>query len=258
MTHSQGMLAGKVVMITGASSGIGAAAARVFSAEGARVVLMARNPEPLEALAREITATRGPAHAVAGDVTSAQDVRRVVEAAVETYGRLDGAFNNAGWGAPRTPLHLTEDSEYDRVFDVNVRGVWNCLRRQIPAMIATAGGGAVVSSSSTAGVVGHFLPGAPYIAAKHAVIGLTKAAADQYGSQGIRANVLAIGATRTELLQEALDQYPGLEDRLASESMVGRLAEPEEVARAAAWLLGDGSSFVTGATVPVDGGVTAR
>ncbi|WP_234376839.1 SDR family NAD(P)-dependent oxidoreductase [Streptomyces sp. TP-A0356] len=257
MADRDGVLAGKVVMITGASSGIGATAARVFSAEGASVVLMARREGLLDELAHEITAADGTALAVAGDVTSARDVRRVVDAAVDACGRLDGAFNNAGSGSPRTPLHLTDDAEYDRVFDVNVRGVWNCLREQIPAMISSAGGGAVVNSSSTAGLVSHHLPGAPYIAAKHAVIGLTKAAADQYGDRGVRVNALAIGATRTELLQTALDRYEGLEDRLAAESMVRRIAEPYEVARAAAWLLGDGSSFITGATVPVDGGVTA-
>ncbi|MEU5050627.1 SDR family oxidoreductase [Streptomyces sp. NPDC021096] len=254
----QGMLAGKTVMITGSSSGIGAAAARLFTAEGAAVILLARRRELLEKLAAELNAAGGAATAVTGDVTVAADVARAVAVAVETHGRLDAAFNNAGWGTAREPMHLMDDADYDRIMDVNVRGVWNCMRQQIPAMLENPGGGAIVNTSSTAGLVAPGVPSAPYIAAKHAVIGLTKAAADEYGSQGIRVNTLAVGVTRTELMQQGFDQNPGVEALLTGGSMLPRVADPVEIAHAAAWLLADHSSFVTGATVPVDGGFTAR
>ncbi|MEV5237738.1 glucose 1-dehydrogenase [Streptomyces cinnamoneus] len=257
MNAQQGMLAGKTVMITGASSGIGAAAARLFSAQGAAVILMARRAEKLQELADELNAQGGTATAVTGDVTVAADAARAVEVAVERHGRLDAAFNNAGWGTAREPMHLMDDADYDRIMDVNVRGVWNCMRRQIPVMLEN-GGGAIVNTSSTAGLVAPGVPSAPYIAAKHAVIGLTKAAADEYGAQGIRVNTLAVGVTRTELMQQGFDQNPGVEALLTGASMLPRVADPVEIAQAAAWLCADHSSFVTGATVPVDGGFTAR
>ncbi|GHF44059.1 2,5-dichloro-2,5-cyclohexadiene-1,4-diol dehydrogenase [Streptomyces mashuensis] len=252
------MLAGRTVMITGASSGIGAAAARLFVAEGAAVVLMARRAGRLHELAAELTAAGGAATAVPGDVTVAADAARAVEVAVETYGGLDAAFNNAGWGTARTPMHLMDDADFDGIMDVNVRGVWNCMRQQIPVMLENPHGGSIVNTSSTAGLVAPGVPSAPYIAAKHAVIGLTKAAADEYGSRGIRVNTLAVGATRTELMQKGFDENPGVEEFLTGGSMLPRVAEPVEIAQAAAWLCADRSSFVTGATVPVDGGFTAR
>lgn len=251
---SGGLLHGKRIMITGASSGIGEAAARLFAAEGAAVVLMARREKILCDLAEEIHASRGRAIAVAGDVTSAEDVDRVVSAAVEVFGGLDAAFNNAGWGAKGAPLHETEDSAYDQIMDVNVRGVWNCLRRQIPLMLEQRTGGTIVNTSSTAGV---FATGAlaPYVAAKHAVLGLTKAAAAEYGARGIRVNALVVGSTRTELTEASIRSRP--ERPVASRAIQRRLADPSEVAQAAAWLCSDRSSFVTGGAVPVDGGCSA-
>ncbi|MEE1930422.1 SDR family oxidoreductase [Streptomyces sp. TRM 70351] len=244
-------------MVTGASSGIGAAAARLFSAEGAAVVLTARRGAELERLAGELTAAGGSALAVPGDVCSSDDVRRVVEAAVERFGRLDAAFNNAGWGTPRTPLHLLPDEEYDAIMDVNVRGVWNCLKHQIPVLLDNASGGSIVITSSAAGVAAPAVPSAPYVAAKHAVIGLARAAAHEYGSRGVRVNALVVGATRTELMQTAFDHDPRLEEYVTESSMLKRIAEPEEVARAAVWLCGDHASFVSGAAIAVDGGCTA-
>lgn len=242
-------------MITGASSGIGAAAARLFAADGAAVVLMARRAERLKQLADDIAATGGRALAAPGDVTCVEDVRRVVVAAEETFGHLDVAFNNAGWGSRGTRLHETEDTEFDKVMAVNVGGLWNCLRQQIPAMLR-AGAGAVVNTASTAGVVATGA-GAHYIAAKHAVIGLTKAAAAEYGAGGIRVNSLVVGCTRTELIEGALAEHPHLGEVFGARQIQKRSAAPDEVAHAALWLAGPHASFVTGAALAVDGGRTA-
>ncbi|WP_374115621.1 SDR family NAD(P)-dependent oxidoreductase [Streptomyces sp. NK15101] len=250
-----GLLRGRVAMITGASSGIGAAAARLFAAEGAAVVLMARRERELKELAARIDAGGGRALAVRGDVTRSEDVRRVVDAAVETFGHLDVAFNNAGWGTAGTDLHETEDAVFDQVMDVNVRGVWNCLRHQVPAMLAH-GSGSVVNTASTAGVVATGA-GAPYVAAKHAVIGMTKAAAAEYGERGIRVNSLVVGCTRTELIEGAIAAHPHLEEAFVTRQIQKRMADPEEVAQAALWLAGPRASFVTGSALAVDGGLTA-
>ncbi|WP_420031847.1 SDR family NAD(P)-dependent oxidoreductase [Streptomyces sp. cg28] len=249
------MLNGKVVMITGASSGIGAAAAELFAAEGAAVVLMARRKDRLADLAARIRADGGRALDVTGDVCREEDVERAVREAVENFGGLDAAFNNAGFATAGVPLHEIGTDVYDRTMEVNVRGVWNCLVQQIPAMLA-GGGGAVVNTSSVAGVAATGASAA-YVAAKHAVIGMTKAAAADYGQQGIRVNALIVGATRTEMMQQVITEHPSLESDFMAESVQHRMADPVEIARAAAWLCSDRSSFVTGAAVPVDGGATA-
>ncbi|WP_370085933.1 SDR family NAD(P)-dependent oxidoreductase [Streptacidiphilus sp. MAP12-16] len=255
MTSREGMLDGKVALITGASSGIGAAAARVFAAEGAVVVLLARRERQLKELEAELLAAGHRATAVVADVTRPEEVGRAVDAAVRIHGRLDAAFNNAGYGVERTPLHLMDDAVFDAIMDVNVRGVWNCLRKEIPAMLAS-GGGTIVNTSSVGGLVATPVA-APYVTAKHAVIGLTKAAAAEYGTQGIRVNAIAPGTTRTELVEAWFEANPGIEEQLHTASIQPRTALPEEVARAAAWLCSEQSSFVTGAVVPVDGGFTA-
>ncbi|MEV8536637.1 glucose 1-dehydrogenase [Streptomyces sp. NPDC051211] len=250
------MLGGKSVLITGAGTGIGAAAARVFCREGAAVTLVARREKELAGLTAELTGAGHRAQYVLADVRQRADVARAVAAATEAFGGLDAAFNNAGLAAMPGPMHLVDDETYDSVMDTNVRGVWHCLQYEIAAMLE-GGGGAIVNNSSTAGLVAT-VAGSPYIAAKHAVIGLTKAAANEYGSRGIRVNAIATGATRTGMLGEYLDQDPGREPAMAGKAMVGRLAAPHEIAEAAAWLCSDRSSYITGATVPVDGGRTAR
>ncbi|MDI3408234.1 SDR family NAD(P)-dependent oxidoreductase [Streptomyces cavernicola] len=256
MPKAQGSLDGKVALITGASSGIGAAAARVFVREGARVVLFARREARLKELTAELSASGADAVYCAGDVQDSADVERAVAHAVQTYGRLDVAFNNAGTGGELAPLHLLDDAAYDLVMDTNVRGVWNCLRHEIRAMTAAPeGGGAIVNTSSVAGLVAPSVP-APYIAAKHAVIGLTKAAAVEYAADGIRVNAIAPGLTRSEMVEDWFARVPGQEDRSKASAPQNRVAAPEEVAEAAAWLCSDRSSFVTGATLPVDGGRT--
>ncbi|AYN39049.1 glucose 1-dehydrogenase [Streptomyces dangxiongensis] len=249
------MLKGKVAMITGASSGIGAAAARLFAEEGAAVVLMARRGDRLEQLVAEIRAAGGRALAVEGDVCSSDDVERAVTAAVDTFGGLDAAFNNAGYATVGTPLLEMDDEDYARTMDVNVRGVWNCLRRQLPVMLAS-GGGAVVNTSSVAGVLASSASAA-YVAAKHAVIGLSRAAAREYGDRGIRVNALVVGSTRTEMMDQVIAGSREVEERFEARTLRRRMASPDEIAQAAVWLCSDRAAFVTGAAVPVDGGRTA-
>ncbi|MEV0226731.1 SDR family oxidoreductase [Streptomyces sp. NPDC050704] len=253
----QGLLAGQVVMITGASSGIGEAAARLFAEEGAAVVLMARRAEQLRTLADEITADGGRALAVPGDVAVTADVRRVVEAAVKDFGGLDSAFNNAGYATIETYLHETDDETYDRTMDVNVRGVWNCMKHQLPVMLASGKGGSIVNTSSTAG---RYATGAsvPYVAAKHAILGITRAAAAEYGQHGIRVNALVVGTTRSEMIDGVVQQFPRLEQDFIAPQIQKRMASPREIAEAAAWLCSGRSSFVTGTAMPVDGGISAQ
>ncbi|GAA3798927.1 glucose 1-dehydrogenase [Streptomyces coacervatus] len=242
-------------MITGASSGIGAAAARLFAEHGAAVVLTARRKEQLASVAEEIEAKGGRAAYVTGDIRRGEDVERVVATAVERFGRLDAAFNNAGHATLGVDLHEMSDDDYDTVMDVNVRGVWNCMRHQIRAMLPT-GGGTIVNTASVAGLIATGV-GAPYVAAKHAVIGLTKAAAASYGDRGIRVNALAVGSTLTEMMESVVEQMPGMEQSFFARAVQKRFAAPVEVAQAALWLCSGASSFVTGATVPVDGGTLA-
>ncbi|MEU6931453.1 glucose 1-dehydrogenase [Streptomyces sp. NPDC046374] len=250
------LLDGKVAMVTGASSGIGAAAARLFAAEGAAVVLVARRKERLDALVEEIRAAGGRAVAVAADVTDSAAVERAVATAVDTFGGLHAAFNNAGYATAGVPLHEIDDATYERTVDVNLRGVWNCMRHQVPVMLAGGSGGSIVNTSSVAGQKATGASAA-YVAAKHAVIGVTKAAALDYARQGIRVNALVVGSTRTEMMDDVLEAHPGLEETFLSDSMQHRMSAPDEVAQAAAWLCSDRSSFVTGTAMAVDGGSTA-
>ncbi|MFJ3214137.1 SDR family NAD(P)-dependent oxidoreductase [Streptomyces flaveolus] len=250
-----GPLAGRVALITGAGSGIGAAAARVFAEQGAAVVLVARRESRLRALAAQLEGDGARAAFAAADVRDAEQVRHAVEHAVDRYGRLDVAFNNAGAGVENKPLHLLEDAAYETVMDTNVRGVWNCLRHEITAMLAT-GSGAIVNTSSVGGLVASSTA-APYIASKHAVIGLTKAAAVEYAAHGIRVNAIAPGLTRSEMVDAWFAADPAAQERSCTSAPQARAADPREVAEAAAWLCSERASFVTGTTLAVDGGRTA-
>lgn len=254
MTEKTGLLVGKRALITGASSGIGAAAARVFCENGASVLLTARREGQLAALTHELTNEGFTAAYAVVDVARAEEVKAAVDKAVELFGGLDAAFNNAGMGTVPAPLHLTENADFEAVMATNVLGTWNCMKYEIAAMLP--GGGAIVNNSSVAGLVGT-PASAAYVAAKHAVIGLTKAAAE-YSAQGVRVNAIAPGTTRSEMMAQWFDLNPGLEEELHTMAPLPRTADPREIAHAAAWLLSDQASFVVGATVPVDGGWTAR
>jgi NAD(P)-dependent dehydrogenase (short-subunit alcohol dehydrogenase family) len=245
------LLADKVLIVTGASRGIGAAAARLFARRGATVVAAARDEQALAAGAAEIGRAGGEATAVAADVTDPDAVERLVATTVERFGRLDGAFNNAGQGHLPTPLAELEPTEFTRVLEVNLVGVFLCLRAELPRL---ASGGAIVNMSSSAGLSG--APGmSAYSAAKHGVIGLTRAAALDYGPKGVRVNAIAPGPILTE---DGIGGAPAeIQQRVAQALPLRRLGTPDEVAELAAWLLSDAASFVNGATISIDGGKLA-
>lgn len=246
-------LDGKVAVITGASRGIGATTARAFSAAGASVALAARDQTALEALADELSANGRGAIAVPTDVGNVATVERLVAETVSAFGRLDLAFNNAAdSGHPPTLVADLPVDAYDNVIAITLRGVFLSMKYEIPAMLES-GGGAIVNMSSTAGTeaVGGL---AGYVSAKHGVIGLTKTAALDYASQGVRVNAVAPGPILTENLERA---GPEMQQRAGLAMPMLRIGQPDEVARAVLWLCSDQASFTTGATLPIDGGKLA-
>lgn len=245
-------MAGKVVLVTGASRGIGAAIAREFHAAGARVVLTARDTDALNQLAGELG---GPdrALAVPADISDPAAVADTVARATSVFGRLDFAVNNAaGGGHGPTPLAEVPLEAFDTGIAVTLRGVFLSMRAEIPAMLSS-GGGAIVNVSSTAGLqaVGGL---ATYVAAKHGVEGLTKVAALDYAAQGIRVNALAPGPILTENLKRAGNEA---QQAAANAMPLKRVGDPEEVAAAAVWLCSDHAAFITGTTLTIDGGKLA-
>ena len=243
-------LSSKVVLITGATSGIGRAAAKLFVEGGAAVVLGGRRREEGEALAAELRARGGRAVFRVTDVTKRADNEALVALALASFGKLDVAYNNAGIEAVG-PLVEFDDALYDKVFDTNVRGVFSSLRAQIPALAKSRG--SIILTSSTAGSRG-FAQAAVYTASKHAVEGIMKAAAHELAPLGIRVNVVAPGPTATGMLDRFTDGKP---EALTARIPLGRAATPEEVAEAAVWLASDEARFVDGAVIPVNGGITA-
>jgi NAD(P)-dependent dehydrogenase (short-subunit alcohol dehydrogenase family) len=251
MTPGTTDLAGKVLIVTGASRGIGAAAAKLFAARGAHVVLAARDEHALGELAAEIKPEGGDAYAVPTDVTDSGAVERLAAMTLERYGRLDGAFNNAGQGHRPALLADLDPADFDRALAVNLRGVFLCLRAELAAIAA---GGAIVNMSSSAGISGAPGMGA-YSAAKHGVIGLTRTAALDYGPRGIRVNAVAPGPILT---QAGIGAAPAeVRERVAQLLPLRRLGAPGEVAQVVAWLLSDAASFVNGVAVSIDGGKLA-
>ncbi|MFF4256815.1 SDR family NAD(P)-dependent oxidoreductase [Streptomyces sp. NPDC001663] len=255
-TTSPGLLAGKVAFVTGAGRGIGAAAARLFAREGARVLLAARTEAQLKAVTEEIRAAGGTAEYVRCDLADPASVRAAVDRAVELYGRLDVAFNNGATGQAPGPLDELPEAEFDRIMAVNLKGPWLAMSAEIAAIRATAGRGAIVNNSSVGSLMANpWLPA--YGAAKRAVNSLTASAAATYGPEGIRVNAVAPGTTLTEMIYEWEERSPGIVEQSKAQTPLGRAAEPEEIAEAAAWLLSDRASFVTGVVLSVDGGIRA-
>jgi NAD(P)-dependent dehydrogenase (short-subunit alcohol dehydrogenase family) len=251
-----GLLAGKVAFVTGAGRGIGAAAARLFAREGARVLLAARTEVELKAVSEQIRAAGGTADHTVCDLADAASVRAAVDRTVQLYGRLDIAFNNGATIQPPGPMDQLPEADFDRLHAVNLKGVWLAMAAEVAAMRATAGAGAIVNNSSVGSLRGN--PELPvYGAMKRAVNSLTESAAVTYGPEGIRVNAIAPGFTLTEMTRTWEAASPGVRQRITALIPLRRAAGPEEIAQAAAWLLSDRASFVTGTVLPVDGGARA-
>jgi NAD(P)-dependent dehydrogenase (short-subunit alcohol dehydrogenase family) len=244
---------GKVVFVTGGNAGIGLATALAFAKEGVHVAILGRR-EDENAKARHLVEAEGVrCLAFAGDVTRAQDVAAAVSRTADTLGGLNFAFNNAGVEQVPTPLPEQTEQDYGRVMDVNVRGVWLCMQHEAP-LIHAAGGGCIVNTSSVAGLIG--MSGIPlYVAAKHAVIGLTKAVALEYAQLGVRVNAVCPGAVKTDLYERFTGKNPEMETAIEGMHPMGRSGTPEEVASAVVYLCRD-ATWTTGQALVMDGGFT--
>ena len=247
---------GEVALVTGAGGGIGAATAHLFAAEGARVVVVDIDRAGAESVAAAIVDAGGEAVGLAADVTDEGQVEAAVTLAVERWGRLDCAHNNAGTSG--TPAAFTDVTleDWDTVVRLNLTGVFLCLKHELRVM-APAGRGAIVNTSSGAGVIG--FPSLPhYVASKHGVLGLTKTAAQEYARSGIRVNAVCPGTTDTPMMQAFIGGDPGIEKMMKATVPTGELGRPEQVAEAVVWLCSERASFVNGDTMLVDGGTVCR
>jgi NAD(P)-dependent dehydrogenase (short-subunit alcohol dehydrogenase family) len=245
-------LSGKVALVTGAGSGIGRASALAFARYGAKVVVADVAAGPGEETVAMARALNTDAFFVRADIGRREDVEALVRAAVDTYGRLDYAHNNAGISGPQAFMAEYSEETWDRVININLKGVWLCMKYELQQMLKQ-GGGAIVNTSSVAGLKGSQGVSA-YVASKHGIVGLTRAAALEYARSNIRVNAVAPGTIHTAMI----DRFAGGDERVlqqfAENEPIGRLGTSEEVAEAVVWLCSDSSSFVTGAVLSVDGG----
>ncbi|MGE5649971.1 MAG: SDR family oxidoreductase [Bacillota bacterium] len=247
--------AGKAVLVTGAGGGIGRATALAFGRAGARLVLSDISAQAGEESVALVRQSGGEAIFVQADVSRDAEVEALVAKTVAAYGRLDCAFNNAGIEEESKPIGECEEALFDRIMAINVKGAWLCMKHEIRQMLRQ-GGGAIVNTASVAGLVGAPLQGV-YAASKHAVVGMTKTAAAEYGKAGIRVNSVCPGVIRTAMLERALEREPRREKHIVRAHPIGRIGEAAEIAGAVLWLCSDAASFVTGHQLAVDGGLTA-
>jgi NAD(P)-dependent dehydrogenase (short-subunit alcohol dehydrogenase family) len=254
-----GILDGKVALVTGGASGIGRATAVAMAREGARVAVSDLSTDGIEATVALINAAGGQSVGIRGDVTEEADVANMVARTVAAFGRIDCAFNNAGVGsrgvgAPAGQrTHELSQASVAKMFSINLMGVFLCLKYEIAQMLAQGGGGAIVNTSSIAGLIG--LPtAAHYVAAKHGVVGLTRTAAIEYAKDGIRVNCVNPGYIQTPMTKETMEERF---DEIMAKVPVKRLGVPEEIAEAVVWMCSDRASFMTGAAHVVDGGYSA-
>ena len=250
-------LSGKVALVTGGGSGIGRATSLAFARRACKVVVSDMNgPGGLETV-KLILESGGEAIFIPANVTIASQVDALVRRTVDRFGALDCAVNNAGINiASRNPTHLYSEDDWDSIIDVNLRAVWLCMKHEIPMMLQQ-GSGSIVNLASIYGIVG--APNtAAYTASKHGVSGLTKVAALEYAKEGIRVNAVGPGYTDTSMVRRVVDANPGIQDWMIGKTPTGRMGKPEEIAEAIVWLSSDEASFVTGAVVPIDGGMIAR
>ncbi len=250
------LLEDRCILVTGGASGIGRAACLAFAREGARVLLSDVNLAGGEETAAALRAAGGEARFVQADVGDEAQVEGLVKATVQSFGRIDGAFNNAGITGAVGPLHEIDRERFEQTLRTNLVGVFLCMKHEIRAMLAQ-GGGAIVNTSSGAGVVATPTLSA-YCASKHAILGLTKTAALEHARTGIRVNAICPGSIDTPMLQRYMGNHPGIEKLIRAGQPGGRLGRPEEIAEAAVWLLSDRASFVSGASIFVDGAAIGR
>ena len=250
-------LAGKSILLTGAAAGIGRAAAKLAAQEGARCAIVDVALAGAEETAMQIRAEGGEAIALACDVRQSDQVQAAIAATVDAFGRLDGAVNNAGVSGTLAFSAEMAEEDWQHTLDVNLSGVFRCLKYELQQMMTQEGGGAIVNTASAAGLIG--LPRAvAYAASKHGVIGITRTAALEYARQGIRINAVCPGFVETAMVDIWDEMRPGMLDGVRRFNPMRRLGQPGEVAAAIVWLLSDEASFVNGHTLSVDGGVTAQ
>jgi NAD(P)-dependent dehydrogenase (short-subunit alcohol dehydrogenase family) len=249
------LLEDRVVLVTGASSGIGRESAKVMAAQGAKIVAAARREAEIAETVKQIEAAGGTASYVVTDVTDGGQVERAVQHAVATYGALNAAFNNAGMLEKRESLHEVEDDHFDQIVNVNLKGVFLCMKYEIRYMLEH-GGGAIVNDSSYNGLRGH-PKHSIYSATKHGVLALTKSASRDYARKRIRINAICPGVIDTVMMQELDNNDPEIRAGLERWVPLGRYGEPQEVGDLVAFLCSDAASYITGQAISIDGGVTA-
>ena len=243
---------GKVALVTGGSFGIGKATAVAFAKRGAKVVVADWMEDKENETIKLVKGTGSDGVFVRCDVSSSTEVRNMIEKAIARFGRLDYAFNNAGIEGASANTHECTEDNWDKTIGVNLKGIWLCMKNEIPYMLKL-GTGAIVNCASVAGLIG--FPGLPaYVVSKHGVVGLTKTAALEYAKQGIRVNAVCPGVIHTAMIDRITGKDKEVEKQYTAMEPIGRMGNPEEVAEAVVWLCSDAASFVTGIALPVDGG----